>query len=120
MAEDYVSMHHRIRRSLRRRLKHVSAEIERPVTDIVNKAIETWLNENGSAVAQETSQELDGASAAEKVAWLRGKKAEGRLYAAASSMGKSDLVEVIRYFNGEADLRMSGDRLVTELVKIIC
>lgn len=38
-------MHHRIRRDLRRRLKHASIEMEKPVTDLVNEAIMAYLDQ---------------------------------------------------------------------------
>lgn len=109
--DDYVSMHHRIRRDLRRRLKHASVEMEKPVTDIVNEAILAYLDQKEIgpfAVSGLRGQEL--------LDRLRHLKDEGGLYQALPRIEKVRMVEALKVAGVEADMRASGDRLISLLV----
>jgi len=119
MTAEYVSMHHRIRRDLRKRLKHAAAEVERPVTDIVNEAIEEWLNSRTAPGVASLAAEIEGASVLEMVEWLRDRKADGRAFASAASLPKGDLISILGHFGERGDHRMSGDRLVSGVVRLL-
>ena len=109
--DDYVSMHHRIRRSLRKRLKHFSTDIEKPVTDIVNEAIMAHLDKTAGGQAS-----LSNLAPAEILDALRQARANGTFYEAVSKLDKLKLVEVSRLLGEAADMRSSGDRLVSRIV----
>jgi hypothetical protein len=51
--EEMVSMHHRLPPSLRRRLKIASAERDLAMTDVINQAIEMWLDQEFERMADE-------------------------------------------------------------------
>lgn len=53
----------------------------------------------------------------DKVEWLRDQKDDGRAFSAAACLAKQDLVSVLHHFGANADLRMSSDRLVCEVMK---
>ncbi len=91
-------MHHRIRPALKRRLKHTSVEIEKPVTDIVNEAIEGWLKQVATPhVPQSPHQALD--------------------YAALSRLRKSTLIMILVDLGGSGDSRMSSDHIIDLILK---
>ena len=116
--DDLVDMHHTLRRSLRRRLKHISAEIERPVTDIVNEAIEAWLERHEDSGDRRAASDLRSLpTAAEKVEYLRQRKADGTFFSAAASLEKSGLVELLAHLGRQADRRASTDRLIALLAE---
>lgn len=50
---EFVSMHHRIPPTLRKRLKVAAAQRELPMTDIINQAIEMWLDQEFERMADE-------------------------------------------------------------------
>ena len=114
--DEYVSMHHRIRRSLRRRLKHVSAESEKPVTDIVNEAIEHWLERNGGGYTDEHKDPMP-ASLKDRIVWLRDRKDAGDFYVSVALLAKPDLVSILAVLGQRVDQRISIDRLVGMLVR---
>ena len=115
--DDLVSMHHTLRRSLRKRLKHVAAEIERPVTDIVNEAIEAWLERNEAEACVSGSEIKNIQTAAERIEWLRGLKAAGEMLSAVSVLSKENLITLLAALGQQADRRMSRDRLIGMLAR---
>lgn len=109
-ADDYVSMHHRIRKGLRKRLKHISADLEKPVTDIVNEAIMAYLDK-----VEPPPESLGSLPPAELLTYLRKARSSGGFYEAVARLDKPKLVEVSRLLGEAADLRSSGDRLVSRI-----
>ena len=108
-ADDYVSMHHRIRKDLRRRLKHLSADIEKPVTDIVNDAIMAHLDN------LIMPSDLPSRSAKDILDALRKARANGTFYGTVATLDKANLLEISRLLGEAADPRSSGDRLVARI-----
>lgn len=107
-------MHHRIRRDLRRRLKHASIEMEKPVTDLVNEAIMAYLDQ------RETGHlGILGLRGQELVDRLRILKRDGLLYQALPKIEKQRLVECLKASGVEADMRASADRLISLLVQTL-
>jgi hypothetical protein len=51
--EEMVSMHHRLPTDLRRRLKVAAAHRDLAMTDIINQAIEMWLDQEFERLADE-------------------------------------------------------------------
>ena len=112
-----MSMHHRIRRDLRKRLKLAALDAERPATDCVNEAIENWLGSRADVAQPSALAEISGATTLETVEWLREKRSDGVGFAAASALPKETMVAILSHFGETADLRMSADRLVSEIVR---
>ncbi|TLX16052.1 hypothetical protein [Rhizobium sp. MHM7A] len=52
--EEMVSMHHRLPAELRRRLKVAAAQRDLAMTDIINQAIEMWLDQEFERMADDT------------------------------------------------------------------
>lgn len=50
---EMVSMHHRLPEALRRRLKVAAAQRDLAMTDIINQAIEMWLDQEFERMADE-------------------------------------------------------------------
>jgi hypothetical protein len=109
-SSDYVSMHHRITKGLRRRLKHLSVDLGKPVTDLVNEAILAHLDRLGPAEAPPRHL-----SAEKLLLRLREARQEGSFYEAISGVDKLKLVEVSRLLGETADMRSSGDRLIARI-----
>lgn len=107
---DYVSMHHRIRKGLRKRLKHLSADLEKPVTDLVNEAIMAHLDK-----LEADPSDLAKLPPPELLRALRQARAAGAFYETIATIDKRQLVEVSRLLGEAADLRSSGDRLVSRI-----
>lgn len=117
--DDHVSMHHRIRRSLRRRLKHHAAETERPVTDLVNEAIEIFLASNSPHRPYVTSP-LEGLrSAPDRIEVLRQAASDGIFYVTASTLSKADLVTLAQFMGRHATERMSTDRIIAVIQRAL-
>lgn len=106
--DEYVSMHHRIRKSLRSRLKHVSISLEKPVTDVVNDAIEIYLETN-------LNRDNLSQSVPAKAALLRTALEEGIFYGSATTLSKRELVDIALYLGISAELRFSGDHLISDI-----
>jgi predicted DNA-binding protein len=51
--EEMVSMHHRMPKELRKRLKVASAQRGLAMTDIINQAVEMWLDQEFERMADE-------------------------------------------------------------------
>lgn len=51
--EEMVSMHHRLPPNLRRRLKVAAAQRDLAMTDVINQAIEMWLDQEFERMADE-------------------------------------------------------------------
>ena len=109
-AADYVSMHHRIRKDMRRRLKHLAADLDKPVTDIVNEAIMAHVEKVTSP-----GDRLEGMPPEPLLRELRRARADGTFYETASRVGKTQLIEVSRLLGERSDMRSSGDRLISRI-----
>ena len=109
MHEEYVSIHHRIRISQRQKLKVISAVIGKPVTDIMNEAIDLWLSAYDQGGENSPSRSPHSTLAA--FAILKEAKAAGNFLDQSVVLPKSTLVDVGKHMGLDVSLRCSGDHL---------
>lgn len=109
MHEEYVSIHHRIRISQRQKLKVISAVIGKPVTDIMNEAIDLWLSAYDQGGEKSPSSSPHSTLAA--FAILKEAKAAGNFLDQSVGLPKSTLVDVGKHMGLDVSLRSAGDHL---------
>jgi hypothetical protein len=112
---DFVSMHHRIPPTLRKRLKIAAAERDLPMTDIINQAIEMWLDQEFERMADER---ITHGSIPAAVSVLTNAEPD-EVNALIRNLPKDRLILISMALGAEPDPRHSFAGLVSQLTKAV-
>lgn len=112
---DMVSMHHRLPESLRRRLKVAAAQRGLAMTDIINQAIEMWLDQEFTRMAE--ANLISGSIPAAISSLLHADT--DSLHALIRNLSKDRITLLLTALDAEPDTRHSFGTLVNQLLNAV-